>query len=226
MRMKQQTAAVKKNGNRLGDCCSRRCVRALLLLIFLSFLIGRFALTPAQIFKSVGDILRYGLDTKNDTVQAILVNIRFPRIIAAVLVGGALAAAGSAYQGIFRNPMVSPDILGASAGAGFGASLAILMGLPSMGVQLTAFAFGLLAVALSYIISRAVGCGENVTLVLVLSGMVVGSLFGAFISIIKYTADPLNQLPAITLWLMGSLSSLTNESIRPLSYRSPSAFPD
>jgi iron complex transport system permease protein len=111
----------------------------LLVLVFLSFLIGRFALSPHEIFRAVGTILTTGLDTKHDTVQAILVNIRLPRIIAAVLVGSALAGAGSAYQGIFRNPMVSPDILGASAGAGFGASLGILLDFSSMGIQLMAF---------------------------------------------------------------------------------------
>jgi iron complex transport system permease protein len=188
----------------------------LLVLISLSFLLGRFGLSPGAVFEGIRSILREGIHTDTDIVQAILVNIRFPRIIAAVLVGAALATAGSSYQGIFRNPMVSPDILGASAGAGFGASFGILLGFSAAGIQLVAFIFGLIAVFLSYIISRIVGRGENVTLILVLSGMVVGSLFGAFISIIKYTADPLRQLPEITLWLMGSLATVTNGSLRPV----------
>jgi iron complex transport system permease protein len=105
--------------------------------------------------------------------------------------------------------MVSPDILGASAGAGFGAAWGILLSLPAAGIQALSFVSGLAAVALSYLISKAVGRRDNTTLVLVLSGMVVSALFSAFVSIVKYMADPYSKLPEITYWLMGSLSSLT-----------------
>jgi iron complex transport system permease protein len=111
--------------------------------------------------------------------------------------------------------MVSPDILGASAGAGFGAALALLLSFHSAGVHILAFAFGIVAVGLTYVISKAIGSGGDEVLLLVLVGMVISALFQAFISAIKYVADPNDKLPAITFWLMGGLSS-----IAPMIYRS------
>ena len=140
-------------------------------------------------------------------IDTVLVEIRLPRVIAATLAGAALAAAGAAYQSLFRNPLVSPDILGVSTGAGLGAVLAILLSLPIAAIQGFAFAGGLLTVALVYAISSAVRDREP-TLVLVLSGVVVGSLAGAAISLMKVLADPYDQLPAITFWLLGSLASI------------------
>ncbi len=143
--------------------------------------------------------------------ETVVFRIRLPRLIAAMLVGGGLAIAGASFQGLFRNPLVSPDILGVSAGAGFGAALGILIsGDPGI-IQVSAFVFGILAVAIAYGIGRAVGKGS--TLVLVLGGIIVGSLFSAFISLTKYVADPYNTLPAIVFWLMGSLSAVSNADI-------------
>ncbi|MCG8401181.1 MAG: iron ABC transporter permease [Firmicutes bacterium] len=147
-----------------------------------------------------------GLST---TTASVISEIRIPRVTVALIVGGALAMAGAAYQGVFRNPMVSPDILGASAGAGFGASVGILLSMHTLGVQLLSFFFGLVAVGMSYSIGRAVGSRANITLVLVLAGIVISALFSAFISITKYLADPYSKLPEITFWLMGSLAAAT-----------------
>ncbi len=144
-----------------------------------------------------------------ETLDTILFQIRLPRVIAALVVGAALSIAGASYQGMFRNPMVSPDILGASAGAGFGAAIGLLLSFPIWGVQVSGFAFGLVAVGLTYLISTVVGRGNNTTLMMVLTGMVVSTMFQSFISLTKYVADPTSKLPAITFWLMGGLSTVT-----------------
>ncbi len=176
----------------------------LLFSVVASICIGRYPV-------NIGDLLNYLFSTNvNDAaIETIVLNVRLPRILAAIFTGGVLAIAGAAYQGIFRNPMVSPDILGVSSGAGFGAALAILLSFGVYGVQMSAFVFGLLAVALSYLISRIVGKKNDSILMLVLSGMVISALFSAFISLIKYIADPDSKLPAITFWLMGSLGNLS-----------------
>ncbi|MFA5612877.1 MAG: iron ABC transporter permease [Methanoculleus sp.] len=143
--------------------------------------------------------------------QTVIFRIRLPRVVAAMLVGGGLSIAGASFQGLFRNPLVSPDILGVSAGAGFGAALGILLSGNPMVIQVSAFVFGIVAVSVAYCIGRTVGRGS--TLVLVLGGIIVGSLFSAFISLTKYVADPYDTLPAIVFWLMGSLSAVSNADI-------------
>ncbi len=139
---------------------------------------------------------------------AVFWNLRLPRVAAALLVGAALAAAGAAYQASFRNPLVSPDILGASAGASLGAILGIFLSLPVGGIQALAFLGGIATVALVTLIAGAVRAHEP-TLVLVLAGVVVGAFAGAAVSLLKVLADPYNQLPAITFWLLGGLSGVT-----------------
>jgi iron complex transport system permease protein len=141
-------------------------------------------------------------------VETVVVGVRGPRVVAALAVGAALAAAGSAYQSLFRNPLVSPDILGVSAGAACGAALGILFSQPVIVIQALAFFGGLLAVTLVYLLANAVR-GHDPVLVLVLAGVVIGSLGGAVIALVKYLADPYNQLPAITFWLLGSIASTT-----------------
>jgi iron complex transport system permease protein len=133
------------------------------------------------------------------------------------MVGAALSVAGATYQGLFKNPMVSPDILGASAGAGFGAAFGILLSFNALGIQISAFLFGLAAVTITYLISMIIGRGNNATLVLVLTGMVVAALFSSFISITKYVADPYEKLPAITFYLMGGLDSVSMNDIKILT---------
>lgn len=147
-----------------------------------------------------------------DTMETVIWQLRLPRALAAALIGGALSAAGAAYQAMFRNPLVSPDILGVSAGAGLGASLAIFLGLSMLWVQSLAFAGGLGAVALVYLIARAARRHDNV-LVLVLAGIAIGALLSAGLSLLKLLADPAVQLPTITFWLMGGLHSITKEDL-------------
>lgn len=146
----------------------------------------------------------------------MILQIRGPRILAALLIGAALAAAGAAFQGLFRNPLVSPDLLGASSGAAFGAVIGIYFSLGVFGIQALAFLGGLAAVAAVYAIGAAIRGGDGL-LVLVLTGIVVGSLLGAGIGLVKYWADPYNQLPAITFWLLGSLAAMSLKDLGPLA---------
>jgi iron complex transport system permease protein len=139
--------------------------------------------------------------------EIVFMRVRLPRVAADVLVGAALAGAGAAYQTLFRNPLVSPDILGVATGAGLGAVGGILLSLPVVGIQALAFAVGLATVAMVYLIAAALR-GHDRTLVLVLSGVVIGALAGACISLVKIMADPYDQLPAITFWLLGSLAGI------------------
>lgn len=139
--------------------------------------------------------------------EIVFMRVRLPRVAADMLAGAALAGAGAAYQTLFRNPLVSPDILGVATGAGLGAAAGILLSLPAIGIQALAFAGGLATVALVYVIATALR-GRDRTLVLVLSGVVVGALAGACISLAKILADPYDQLPAITFWLLGSLAGV------------------
>jgi iron complex transport system permease protein len=191
---------------------SGRIISMLGLMLAVVFLIscavGRYAIPLPDLLKIFMSKLIGLKATWPETLETVLFSVRLPRICAAMMVGGALALAGATYQGLFKNPMVSPDILGASAGAGFGAALAILGSFNMAGIQILAFLFGLGAVGLTYLISKAIGRGNNALLVLVLTGMVVSTLFSSFISLTKYVADPDNKLPAITFWLMGGLSSI------------------
>jgi iron complex transport system permease protein len=144
----------------------------------------------------------------------VFFHIRLPRLLACLLVGSGLALAGASYQGLFNNPMVSPDILGASAGAGFGAAAGILLGFDIVAIQALSFAGGLLAVLLAWMLASGLCRRGDPVLMLVLVGILVGSLFMALISLAKYVADPLNKLPAITFWLMGSFASITFKDVR------------
>jgi len=137
----------------------------------------------------------------------VLLRVRLPRIVAGILIGAGLSTSGAAYQGLFRNPMVSPDILGASAGAGFGAAAGILLGFGIFGIQCCSFAFGLAAVLLTCAASARLTRVGDPVLTLVLVGILVGSVFSALVSLVKFVADPYSKLPAITFWLMGSLAA-------------------
>ncbi len=148
-------------------------------------------------------------------VESVILQVRGPRVLAAVLVGGALAVAGTAFQGLFRNPLVSPDILGASSGAALGAVLGIYAALGILAIQAFAFVGGVIAVAAVYAIGSAVRSRDPI-LVLVLTGVVIGSLLGAGVGLVKYLADPYNQLPAMTFWLLGSLAATTVSDLLPL----------
>lgn len=180
----------------------------LLVLLALAFGSGKFAVAPGELLRSVWARLGGPASGLPETVETVLWKLRAPRVAAAVLVGAALAAAGAAYQGMFRNPLVSPDILGVSAGAGLGAAFGIFLGWPVAAVQALAFAGGLAAVATVYAIAGLVRRHDPV-LVLVLAGVAISTLLGAGISLLKILADPYTQLPAITFWLLGGLNAVT-----------------
>ncbi len=179
------------------------CLCALTALSIFSLSLGRYPITLKDLYAYL--FCNGGYD---DNLKIILLNIRLPRIIGAIALGGALSIAGAAYQGMFRNPMVSPDILGVSAGAGFGAALAILLSMPVILIQGMSFIGGISAVLIAMSVSKTIGSKHDPILVLVLSGMIISSLFGSMLSITKFVADPDNKLPAITYWLMGSLSGI------------------
>ncbi|WP_286189449.1 iron ABC transporter permease [Labrenzia sp. R5_0] len=185
---------------------------ALVLGSFAALLIGPFPLTPSE---AVGVLTRVVSGAQPSGAQdTVLLSIRLPRVVAALLVGASLAAAGACYQTLFRNPLVSPDILGVSAGAGLGAVLGIFLSLPVAAIQLMGFAGGLAAVVLVGFVAATVRGGDS-TLVLVLAGVVVGALAGAATSLLKVLADPYDQLPAITFWLLGSLAGVKAGDILP-----------
>lgn len=184
------------------------------ILFIVSLFLGRYEVPPSHVLKILAAPLAnlfpeqvMHIDPVWTTAeQNVIYLIRLPRVIAAVLVGAGLAIAGAAYQGLFKNPLVSPDILGVSSGAGLGAALAILLSASSFMIQVSAFFFGILAVTITYLLSRIYR--TTPTLILVLSGIIVGAFFTALISLTKYLADPYEKLPAITFWLMGSLASV------------------
>lgn len=177
----------------------------LLVLAFLSLRIGRYHIAFADLFRYFVSLIT-GKELLSQQAGTVIALIRIPRILMALLVGAALAASGASYQSLFRNPLVSPDILGVSAGAAVGASLAILLSMNTVGVQIMAFAFGLGAVSLVVFLSMLIGRGKLHILIMVLSGIVISALFSASTSLLKYLADTDEQLPEITFWLMGSLA--------------------
>ncbi len=188
-----------------GGMCWRGVLLGLLLLLTLvaSLLVGRY---PVGFGAMLGMLLGHipFVDTHFTAVdQTVLTSIRLPRICCGVLVGAGLAAAGAGYQTMFRNPLVSPDILGVSAGAGFGGALALLLHLPYWQLDSMAFIGGLIAATVSMIIGRSIG--RDSPILLVLAGIVVGSVFSALIAMTEYLANPDDTLPAITFWLMGGL---------------------
>ena len=184
---------------------------ALLLLFLLSFVWGRYDVPLGEVVRILLSRLFPLTQTWTDNMAIAVWNVRLPRILLACLVGCALSAAGAGYQTVFQNPMAAPDILGASSGACFGAALAILTGRSKVMVTVFAFLASLLTVALVYLIGSRTR-GSRVVSIL-LAGIMVGSLFSAGTSYIKLVADPSNQLPQITYWLMGSLSGTRMKTV-------------
>lgn len=179
---------------------------ALLAAVLAALAVGRFPIAPAEL----PSIL---LGATDGPAATVFWNIRLPRVLGAMLVGASLAAAGAAFQGMFRNPLASPDLLGVSAGASLGAVLGILLGLPVAAIQGLAFAGGIAAVAAVAALAGAVRGQGDPVLVLILAGIALGALMGAGISLMKVLADPYDQLPAITFWLLGTLSAATRGDI-------------
>lgn len=187
-----------------------------IILFIVSLSLGRYKIDPITVLNAILSKIFLLKQTFDDTVKTVIFDIRFPRVIAALLIGASLSESGAAYQGIFDNPLVSPFILGLSSGAGFGAALVILMGGNYLLIELFAFIFSIIAVILTIFISRSQKNSNSVTLVL--SGFIVSSLFTSLISFLKYYADPYTKLPSIVYWLMGSLSQI---SIKDVMFVSP-----
>lgn len=180
-------------------------------VFIVSFAIGKYPISPGELLHVLFGKLTGAARDWPRQVELVIFKIRMPRVLAGAMIGAGLSAAGAAYQGLFRNPMVSPDVLGASAGAGFGAAVSLFFGLGFGAVAANAFIGGVLAVAVAYLISIHVR--QNQTLGMVLAGIMIGSVFSAGTSFIKLVADPDNTLPAITYWLMGSISGVTAQKL-------------
>jgi iron complex transport system permease protein len=181
------------------------------LLLFGSLFIGRLDVGPGDVLRILAAQLVPLARSWPESVEIIVMQIRLPRALMAMCVGAGLSISGAAFQGMFRNPLVSPDVLGVSAASGFGAALAILLSRSPLELQLLAFAFGLAGVVLTYLLARVYQ--TTPVLMLVLSGVVVAAFFSALLSGIKFVADPENKLPAITYWLLGSFNAATLRSV-------------
>ena len=212
--MPVRSASPTTSGHLLKHLTLTVVALALLIVIAVGAMaVGRAMLSPSTVVDALWQLVTGDGDTPL-VARNIVLNVRLPRVVAAAMIGGALAISGTAYQGLFRNPMVSPDILGASTGASFGATLALLLSLGNMPVRAAAFAGGLAAVFITYAAARYIGRESSQVLLLVLCGMIVSALFQAFVSAIKYTADPDSKLPEITYWLMGSIAKVTWSDLR------------
>lgn len=185
-----------------------------IILFFASFLMGRYPISPIDLVSTIMSPIFPQLEVSS-TITTIVFEIRLPRIIGALVVGACLAMAGAAFQSIFKNPLVSSDLLGVSNGAGFGAALAILISGANIVTQIFAFIFGLISVSITYLISKTYRAGG--ILVLVLSGVAISAFFNSLISAIKFIADPDDKLPEIVYWLMGSLASVTMDKLLMIS---------
>lgn len=192
-----------QHSRRMAVCFG--ALSALLAALFLaSFVLGRYDVPLAQVVRILLSPVFDLEKTWTASMQAVVLNVRLPRIALACMVGACLSLAGTAYQSVFQNPMAAPDILGASSGACFGAALAILLGFAHAGVTLMAFAASMLTIALVYLVSSRTKGSRPVSILL--SGVMISSFFSAGTSYIKLVADPADQLPEITYWMMGSLS--------------------
>ncbi len=192
---------------------------AVVVVAIVSMGLGHYPLSPAAVLDVLWSALTGVASAQPPAVHNVVLAVRLPRVLAAMLVGASLAAAGAAYQTLFRNPLASPAILGVSAGAGFGAALAMLLHGSALAVQGSAFTGGVLAVGAAIFIAGRLGQGS--ALVLVLAGVVVSALFQALTSALKYVADPVDTLPSIVFWLLGGLGRV---SARDLAWAAPFAL--
>ena len=182
---------------------------AVLVCCVLALCMGQFRIEPGRV---ISELFGGSSDVK-DTVHTVIFNIRIPRILMSLAAGAGLAAAGAAFQSLFSNPLATPDTLGTANGASFGAALAILLGFGAVQVQMFSLVFGILAVVLVYAIAGTAPVQRRSVLMLILTGLVISSLFSALVSLVKYAADPQDVLPVITFWLMGSFSGITRNSL-------------
>lgn len=190
----------------------KRMLLALLFLVaafIISMCLGRYHLSPLGIIKIIANTFgtHFDLGPGATTMEKIFWQIRLPRTLLVMVVGMGLGISGTVFQAVFRNPLVSPDILGVSSGAGFGAALAIMViGGGQVTLQLLAFVFGMAGVFISFAIARRPRADSII--VLVLSGIIVSALFSAGLALMKYIADPYEKLPAIVFWTMGSFNTV------------------
>ena len=185
-------------------------VIALIGTILVSFSMGRFPISPKELIDTLYNHF-FNASALNPKMDTVLFNIRLPRILAVILVGAALSSSGAAYQGMFRNPLVSPDLLGASAGASFGACFALICDFNVTMIQISAFLGGIIAVQCVLLLERAIKYDQ--LLGLVLSGIMVGTLCQSGVSLMKFMADADNKLPELTFWLMGGFSHVTKADL-------------
>ncbi len=171
--------------------------------------IGRYSMNPADVLGALYTKVK-GLEG-NKTMENVLFLVRFPRILAAVIVGAALSLSGAIYQGIFKNPLVSPDLLGVSSGACVGAAIAILLGFNLAWTQVFAFAGGLVAVNLAVLLSKILRSSSNI--ILVLSGIIISGLMGSILGVLKFIADPETELSSIVYWQMGSIAGVSLKQV-------------
>ncbi|MGN1033035.1 MAG: FecCD family ABC transporter permease, partial [Intestinibacter sp.] len=183
----------------------------LLILSTIAICVGRFSIDPEQSFKILLNNIIPQTETWSEAMYNVVMRLRLPRVLAAILVGGALALAGATYQGIFKNPLVSPDFLGVSSGASVGAAMSILLGMSTLGTQVGAFIGGVSAVFLTTIIPKIMR--RDTTMMLVLSGVIISGFMNSIMGLIKYIADPETELAEITYWQMGSISKVTMDNI-------------
>ena len=213
MKQKNYTSSLKKQG-----LINMALFLILLMLILVCLCVGKYSIEPGECIRILWGKLIHAQPSWEGMDEKQLMGIRFPRTMATVIVGAALALSGAVYQGIFKNPLVSPDFLGVSSGACVGAAIAILLSLSSGLVQVFAFFGGILAVSLTVMIPSAMRSESNI--MLVLAGIIVGGVMASILGFIKYIADPETQLAAITYWQLGSFAYVDNKaiiSILPLS---------
>lgn len=173
--------------------------------------VGRYSVSVPDTLHALAASVTGHMAQLDPTQASVLFSIRSPRVLLALFVGAGLSVSGAAFQGLFTNPLATPDTLGVASGASFGAAVALMLSKNLLIVQVCALAFGLCAILLTSFIGRQ--GGKNSVVMVVLSGMVVSSLFQALVSFVKFVADPQDVLPSITYWLMGSLTGVTYSSL-------------
>lgn len=207
--------------NKAREGLTKRLILGLLLLLAgvlftVSLSLGRYRIGQLDVLRALISPILTGIDAGlPDVARQLILRVRLPRILGALLIGASFGGTGAAFQAIFKNPLVDSNILGVTSGAGFGAALALLWMQSGWAVQLMAFLFGLIAVFLAFFGSKLYK--SSPLLVLTLMGIMVGSLFSSLTSLLKYVADPLDTLPAITFWLLGSLTAVSWDRLLPLA---------
>lgn len=185
------------------------------ILIFFPLVCGLIGLSMGRMDIKISEIILFfknliGGGQVDPLMESLIINIRLPRVLTALIVGGGLTAAGIAFQALFSNPLATPDILGVTSAASLGAVLGIILSLGTMGIQVLAMIFGLLSILITI---NLVKRDETSMIMLVLAGIIVSSLANALASLLKYTADPMDKLPQITYWLMGSFGRTSYKNL-------------